>query len=188
MDQDTPAVAEQPDRVRNGKGRYIRTIDSVRRDAAAAGLRAQGRGYKEIAAELGYSSKGDAWRGVERAKADVAREPVARLVQTEAAQLDELYTAALEVLERDHVMVSHGKVVRGEDGQPLLDDAPKLAAIRELRAVRESYRKLFGIDAPARVSIDAQQLGAEISALFDRVDGDPTPDTDPDGGDGDADG
>lgn len=160
------------DRLRNGKGRFERSIETVERDAAAAGLKADGLNYQQIADQLGYSGKGEAWRGVQRAKADVAREPVAKLIQTEAAQLDALYVAALEVLEKDHVMVSHGRIVKDDAGIPLLDDGPRLAAIRELRALRESYRKLFGADAPSRVSVDAQQLGAEISALFDRVDGD----------------
>ena len=160
------------DRLRNGKGRYDRSIETVRRDATAAELRADGLTYQQIADQLGMSDRGEAWRAVQKAKADVAREPVAKLIQTEAAQLDSLYVAALEVLERDHVMVSHGRIVKGDDGQPLLDDGPKLAAVRELRALRESYRRLFGVDAPSRVSVDAQQLGAEISALFDRVDGD----------------
>lgn len=160
------------ERLRNGKGRFDRSITTVERDAAAAGLRADGMNYQQIADELGYSGKGEAWRGVQRAKADVAREPVAKLIQTEAAQLDALYVAALEVLERDHVFVSHGRIVKDDDGNPILDDGPKLNAIRELRTIRESYRKLFGADAPSRVSVDAQQLGAEISALFDRVDGD----------------
>lgn len=162
-------------RLRNGKGRFDRSIHTVERDAAAADLRANNKTYKEIAAELGFCDKGEAWRAVQRAKQDVARVPVAKLIQREAEQLDELYVAALEVLERDHVMVSHGRIVKGDDDQPLLDDGPKLAAIRELRALRESYRKLFGTDAPSRVSVDAQQIGAEISALFDRVADDDSP-------------
>ncbi len=172
------------ERVRDGKGRYIRSIESVQRDAAAAKLRSERKSYQQIATELGYTDKGEAWRGVQRAKADVAREPVAKLIQTEAEQLDALYVSALEVLERDHIMVSHGKVVKDDDGNTLLDDGPKLAAIRELRTIRESYRKLFGADAPSRVSVDAQQLGAEISALFDRVDGDDSAAADDDGTDG----
>lgn len=163
------------ERLRNGKGRFDRSITTVERDAAAAGLRADNKTYQQIADELGYSSKGDAWRGVQKAKADVAREPVAKLIQTEAAQLDDLYVAALDVLERDHVMVSHGRIVKDDNGTPILDDGPRLAAIRELRAIRESYRKLFGADAPSRVSIDAQQLGAEIDALFDRAGDDGAP-------------
>jgi hypothetical protein len=163
------------ERLRNGKGRFDRSIHTVERDAAAAGLRAENKTYQEIADELGFCDKGEAWRAVQRAKADVARVPVAKLIQTEAEQLDVLYVAALEVLERDHVMVSHGKIIKDDTGNPLLDDAPKLAAIGQLRALRESYRKLFGADAPSRVSVDAQQLGAEISALFDRVDGDDSP-------------
>lgn len=163
------------EQLRNGKGRFDRSIATVERDAAAAGLRADNKTYQQIADELGYSSKGDAWRGVQKAKADVAREPVAKLIQTEAAQLDDLYVAALDVLERDHVFVSHGKIVKDDQGVPILDDGPKLNAIRELRAIRESYRKLFGADAPSRVSIDAQQLGAEIDALFDRAGDDGAP-------------
>ncbi|WP_097921753.1 hypothetical protein [Streptomyces sp. wa1063] len=160
---------DEDDKLRDGKGRYTRSIESVRRDAEAADLRSERKSYQQIAEALGYSDKGEAWRGVQRAKADVAREPVTRLIRSEAAQLDDLYVSALEVLERDHIMVSHGKIVKDDDGNPLLDDGPKLAAIRELRTIRESYRKLFGADAPSRVSVDAQQLGAEISALFDRV-------------------
>ncbi|MGW1814082.1 hypothetical protein ACWCQM_11050 [Streptomyces sp. NPDC002125] len=160
------------ERLRNGKGRFDRSIHTVERDAAAAGLRAEGKTYQQIADALGYCDRGEAWRGVQKAKEDVARVPVVKLIQTEAAQLDELYVAALDVLERNHVMVSHGRIVKDDDGNPLLDDGPKLAAIRELRGVRESYRKLFGVDAPSRVSVDAQQIGAEISALFDRMAGD----------------
>ncbi|MFD3917131.1 hypothetical protein [Streptomyces sp. NPDC058603] len=169
-------MADDSPPLRNGKGRFDRSIESVRRDAAAAELRAGGLKYHEIAAELGYCDKGEAWRGVQKAKADVAREPVARLIQTEAAQLDELYVAALEVLERDHVMVSHGRIVTDEEGRPLLDDGPKLNAIRELRGIRESYRKLFGTDAPSRVSVDAQQLGDEIAALLNQATGDDSAD------------
>jgi hypothetical protein len=87
----------------------------------------------------------------------------AELIASEAAQLDDLFVSAMEVLERDHVVVSHGKVVTDTDGTPLLDDGPKLAAIREMRAIRESYRKLLGVDA-ARRSPSTGPSGTKSSA------------------------
>ncbi|WP_406384067.1 hypothetical protein OHU25_41250 [Streptomyces sp. NBC_00117] len=59
---------------------------------------------------------------------------------------------ALEVIEANHVVVSHGKVVPvldpdlGEE-KPLQDNGHKLQAIQTALQVRESYRKLQGLDA-----------------------------------------
>ncbi|MFD6113609.1 hypothetical protein ACFWG0_26350 [Streptomyces yangpuensis] len=138
---------------RDGNGKYEYVNTAVQRDADAASLKAQGKTYQQIADILGYCDRGHAWRGVQRAKQAVLREPAERLIQVEAEQLDELYVAALAVLERDHIVVSHGQIVRDEEGHPLLDDGPKLAAIRELRTLRESYRKLYGLDAEKKVNV-----------------------------------
>lgn len=140
-------------RVRDGKGKFTRTIHTVQRDAEAASLRADGKTYREIATALGYCDKKEAWRACERAKADVIREPAERLIAVEASLLDDLYVSALEVLERDHYAHSNGRIVTLADGQPVLDDGPKLAAIRELRQIRESYRRLHGLDAEKKVNI-----------------------------------
>jgi hypothetical protein len=139
--------------VRDGKGRWVRTIHTVQRDADAAELRANGLTYQQIADELGYCHKREAWRAVERAKADVIREPAERLIAVEAALLDGLYVSALEVLERDHYAHANGRIVKDDAGAPLLDDGPKLAAIRELRQIRESFRKLHGLDAEKKVNL-----------------------------------
>lgn len=171
-------MTEPTDRPRDGTGRFIRTTNTAERDAEAARLRNTGLGYKEIANQLGYADKGAAWRGVQRALTDIVREPAKQLRATEAARLDDLYVEALEILERDHVVVSHGKIIHGEDGRPLLDDGPKLAAIDRARQIRESYRKLFGADAPKqldvaleqRIDLDAQLVADAVSAALDAVD------------------
>jgi hypothetical protein len=62
------ALSSVPDRrPRNEAGRFARTSEGVRRDAEAAALRRQGRTYEQIAAELGYASKGSAHDAVRRA-------------------------------------------------------------------------------------------------------------------------
>lgn len=156
----TPAVpaspaATPPGQARDAQGHFVTTIDHEQRAAAAARLRADNpeMTYQQIADAVGYSNKGDAWRAIQKCRQAVIRTAGAELIAAEASQLDDLFVAALEVMERDHVVVSHGKVVTNDDGEPLLDDGPKLAAIREMRQIRESYRKLHGLDQPAQVSV-----------------------------------
>lgn len=141
------------EQARGGNGRFLRTTGSAQRDADAARLRDTGASFQAIAQELGYADKGEAWRGVQRALVAIVKEPAEQLRAAEAAKLDELYVDALEVLEREHLVVSHGDVVTGPDGRPLLDDGPKLAAIAQLLKVRESYRKLFGLDAATKTEV-----------------------------------
>lgn len=138
---------------RGSSGRLVKSVDSADKAAAAAELRRQGRTYDQIAAELGYADRSGAWRAVATARAEVIREPAEGLIAVEKAELDRLYLAAMEVLERDHIHVSNGRVVRDADGTPILDDGPKLAAINAARQVRESYRKLTGLDQPAKQEI-----------------------------------
>lgn len=163
------------DQPRNGNGTYDYDNSSVQRDAQAARLKSAGKTYQQIAEELGYADRGNAWRGVQRARRAVLREPAEELIAVEAARLDDLYVQALDILERDHVMVSHGKVVYDDrTGDPFLDDGPRLAALRELRQIRESYRKLHGLNAPQRTetTLNGTVPLSELLALADTSDAD----------------
>ena len=153
---------------RSGHGRYIASLTTAERDAECARLRTRGLSYQAVANEMGMaiSSVHDAvGRALKEARVEAGKE----LQALELDRLDTLYLAATEVLERDHVTVSHGRIIRDDDGEPLLDDAPKLGAIDRLLRVSESRRKLLGLDAPSRVSVDAENLGAEIGALLNAM-------------------
>lgn len=141
-----------------GNGQFIRTDASVSRDAQASALRSQGKSFTEIAKTLGYADKGNAWRGVQRARRDAVIEPVTKLIEVEAAELDELYARALEILDRHHITVQQGRVVTMLDVDtgrevPIPDDGPKLQALQVALKIRESYRKLHGLDAEKKVNI-----------------------------------
>lgn len=140
---------------RDSRGNFIATIDHDERAARAARLKADNpkMGYRQIAKAVGYSNPGDAWRAIDRCRKAVLQSAGAELIASEAALLDDQFTSAMEILERDHVVVSHGKVIKDDTGNPLLDDGPKLAALREMRAIRESYRKLLGVDQPTQVAV-----------------------------------
>lgn len=151
-------------------GRFVTTIDHNQRAAQAARLRAKGWSYQRIADELGYADKSGAWVAVQRVLKETIAEPAEELRQMERDRLDHLAEAAWAVLERQHVTVSNGRIV-SLDGAPLPDDGPVLQAIDRLLRISESRRKLEGLDAPSRVSVDAENLGNEISAILDRLTG-----------------
>ncbi|MET8766334.1 helix-turn-helix domain-containing protein [Streptomyces sp. NPDC004658] len=151
---------------RDGKGQYIRTINNARRDAHAAELRAEGWTYQQIADELGID-KSNAILAVRRAVRDACAGPGQDLINLEVHRLEAMYDQVIDILSKDRPVVSHGHIVYGDDGQPLVDDELKLKAIDRALRTRESFRKLLGLDAPSRVSIEAEQLGREISRLLD---------------------
>lgn len=160
-DDDTPSW----ERPRNGMGRFTRTLKSVRRDAAAADYAADNPDatLQQIADEFGYYDRGEARRGILRAKADVARPSIRKLIGTESDELDALYTEACAVLQRNHITVSHGKIVMWSNPdtgieEPLLDDAPRLAAIRVALEIRRTYQELHGLKQPVKADVTVHEV------------------------------
>lgn len=88
----------------------------------------------------------------------------------ELQKLDSAERAVLAVLRRRHVTVSRGRIitVRNADGEdePLLDDAPVLAAVDRLVRIAQHRADLLGLKAPTRVSLEAEGLGKEIAELL----------------------
>ncbi|MEU6597864.1 hypothetical protein [Streptomyces flaveolus] len=142
---------------RDGRGRYTRSVDTAERDAEAARLFTQGLNYREIGEELGVT-KWTAMRAVARAAQAVAKEAGQEVLKYHASRLEYAYAKAIEIAEADHVMVSHGKVVCGEDGKPLRDHAPVLAALREARQTLDSFRIMFGLNQPVKVDATVHQV------------------------------
>ena len=176
---------------RDGGGKFTRTAASARRDAEAAASRAKGRTFEQIAREHGFASRAKAYEAVMRAYADIPYEGSEEARRLDLERLDRLIEQAWRVMERDHVTVSHGKIMtrqvgveRDEDGiekldmdlkpipvfEDILDDAPALAAIREIRGLLERRAKIIGYDAPTRheiITMDA--IEAEIRKLEGEV-------------------
>lgn len=138
---------------RDGKGRYIRTPETAERDAAAAQLRAEGRTLQQIADELGFCDKSNARQAIQRALRDIVQGPAEQLLHMHLTRLETLYQAALDVLDANHLVVSHGQIIKDDDGIPLVDHAPKLAAMREARAALADFRKAIGLDAAQKVNL-----------------------------------
>lgn len=160
-------------RTRDRQGQFVREEATVQRDAQAAALRARRKTYQQIADELGMASKSSAYEAVQRARHDTLAEPTEQLREMEMDDLDLAQRRVLEVLERNHVTVSHGRVVRrlvghemqdgeyllDEDGkrigiyEDVLDDGPILQAVDRLVKIGESRRKLLGLDAATKMDV-----------------------------------
>jgi hypothetical protein len=136
-------------------------------------MRLEGADYATIVAALGYSDQGAAHKDITRAmEAAVTRQhgAVELLRQEELMRLDLLWAEVWQVMKREHVTVSNGRLVRGEDGKPLRDDAPVLAAVDRLVRILERRAKYLGLDAPTKhevFTLDAidraiQELNAEL--------------------------
>lgn len=140
------------------------TKDEVNRKVAqACRLRAEGKSYQMIADDIGCSLA-MAYRYVERGMIATIREPAEIVRRAEVERLDRLLRKALDILDKDHVMVSQGRVVReiiGYDeeaerpiyGDPIIDDAPTLNAIQTILKLMERRAKLLGLDAPAKMEV-----------------------------------
>lgn len=110
----------------------------------------------------------------ERINAELAARPsasAAQLRELELSKLDKYEAKLSEVLERNHVKLSAGDIARdSETGEALIDDAPIMAAVRELNRISERRAKLLGIEAPQQIVSDAtiryEVVGVDTTALL----------------------
>lgn len=143
---------------RDATGHYIPRLDAAERDAEACRLRQRGYTFQRIANELGYSGAANAQQGVRRALDRVTREAATELRDHEMARLEGYLRRALEIVDTEYVKTSGEAIVRDAEGNPLLDPAPRLAALRELRKISESLRRLWGLDAPAKMETTTYEV------------------------------
>jgi hypothetical protein len=123
------------------------------RDAAAARLRALGWSLPEISSHLGFTNHDQAAAAIRRALATTVR--VARDEQRllELDGLLELERALWRELQSSHILVSNGRIIRGDDEQPLEDDRFALECVDRILKVKEARSKLLGLAAPTRSEI-----------------------------------
>lgn len=179
---------------RGGNGRFIRTVNSAKRDAEAAALRARGYSFQRIAGELGFASKGKAHEAVMRAFADIPSEEAKQAKDLDLERIDRLIEHSWSVMEREHITVSNGRIVgkrigwerdeaTGEvlhdsDGAPIpvfediLDDGPGMNAVREVRMLLERRAKMIGYDAPTQARIEViteDAVDAEMAEIARKI-------------------
>ncbi len=157
------------DKTRGRNGRYTRTPDSIERDAEVVRYRAQQLTFTEIAARMGYTHASAARKAYERGIAAIARPPAEEAVKLEVAKLDEIERGAWEMFRKDHPLVSHGRLITDEDGNPLPDITKNLAAADRLLKAAKRRAELMGHDTPIRADVTVHQVDATDTALVELI-------------------
>ncbi len=124
------------------------------RDNEAARLKALGWSLQEIADHLDLNhDPARAGAAIRRALANTVR--IARDEQRllELAGLDELERACWIELQARHVLVSNGRIIRGDDEEPLEDDRFVLETVDRILRIKDTRAKLLGLNAPTRSEV-----------------------------------
>lgn len=168
-------TTDRDDVPRSGKGKFIRTLEGAERDAEACRMYVAGNSYQDISNVLGYGGRQNAHRAVQGVLLATIKEPAEELRAREVLRAEEIYVMARDIARRDHLTVSHGRViyVPNPDGGadiPLVDDAPKLSAMDRMLKAMERIAKLKGLDAAVKVQNltleEIQRLIAEEEAAL----------------------
>jgi hypothetical protein len=145
---------------------------NYKRDREAARLSAMGRDPGEIAEQLGLLDSRTGEPDPRRAIAAVKR-GLSLIHQgvTEEKRLEQLQHYEMmkrhiwDSLNMEHVLVQQGKVIF-HDGVPVEDKRFALECFDRLNRIEESISKLLGTHAAQRFSVEADQIGTEISQLI----------------------
>ncbi len=163
VDVGTPEFFNTPVGIPGGQ-----TPESLERDANALRMVAMGYSQREVSEALGYGDRANVSRALRRAQDKILLTSVDTWVAVELAKLDAYALRFIAILHKRHLVVSHGKIIRDDQsGTELVDDAPEMAALRELVKISESRRKLLGLDAAAKLDLNVEhsEVDAELIKL-----------------------
>lgn len=154
-----------PPASRDGKGRWRKGIESYERDAEACRMYVAGKTYQMIADELGYGNRGHAHTAVQKILMETIREPADEVRALMRARQEEIYVMARAVAMRKHFAHSAGKLIY-MNGEPLVDDGPKLAAMDRMGRAMAEVSKLTGAYSPQKFeNLSLEAVQAEIARL-----------------------
>lgn len=150
--------------------------EQAEKQVQAYTLRLRGLSLREIGKQLGVSH--ETARKLISAEADDRVLPLAdELRKQQLDRLNDLRLKALTVLEREHVHIAEGRVVRDKDpvtgdySGPIIDDGPVLSAIDRLLKIEDRMARLFGLDAPSQQEIVAtmEHKNPEVLSLIEQA-------------------
>lgn len=158
---------------RNARGRFAKSVDTAKRDAEAFALHIRGRSEQTIGEALGMTQQ-SAHEAIKRGRQAITVETTEAQVKEAIAELDMMRAEVIKVLEAKHYVIREkGLIYLPDSDEPLLDDAPVLAAVDRLGKISESRRRLLGSDAPAKARVEVRHVDSlddAISGLLAEMD------------------
>lgn len=152
-----------------------RSLATMEKDAQAADLFRRGLTYKQISQQMGWRSPNAAFEAVRRAARDAAQDPLAQ-AEALALILDRLqdYRRLMwRVATTKHYATTQaGIIVKGPDGQPLVDDGPVCHAVDRLLKCDQEEARLRDLypAAKSRVEVITEDaVDAELARLAQEI-------------------
>lgn len=132
-----------------------RTEAAAKRRRVIAARRA-GASWEQAAVAGGYADRGAAYNAVKEAfrmERESMQHDLIELRQMEDERDDHLRRVLHGIMTSEHLVVSDGRIVKGEDGEPLHDPRPVLMAIDRLNVIANRYALRHGINADKELKI-----------------------------------
>lgn len=176
--EERPVISDDEDFLPTTKPENYPAYHNYKRDREAVRLKAMGWSPEDIAEKLGLTDQRTGQVDPQRAIAAVKRgTALLHTVAADEKRLEQLQHYEMmkqhiwASIDKDHVLVQQGKVVF-QDGVPVEDRRFALEAFDRLNRIEESISKLLGTHAAQRFSVEADQLGSEISQLISLINSD----------------
>lgn len=141
------------------------------RDVRILRMRVAGLTERQIAAEVGLSQPRVHTIIAEAIRSRVEPE-VDDLRKLAQERLDDQRRSLNAVRTRRHYVVQSGKVIKDDDGIPLIDDGPVLAANAALLKIDEREARMYGLDRLEAAMAQRLELEAQVttSAILNTLD------------------
>lgn len=138
---------------------------NYRQDREAARLKAMGWTLTDIAEHFQFEDTRRAAAMVRRGLSQVHQFSVEEKRTEQLHTLELLKKHLFEQMDREHVMVQQGRVIL-VDGIPLEDRRFTLETIDRIVKIESQQMELLGTKAAQRFSVEADQIGGEITSLI----------------------
>lgn len=148
----------------------VKSLATRDRDRQAYEMKLLGATLMVIAKTLGFAGESGAYKAVQRHRLVMLEQwkDTAEEMRLDAERrLTDLHYRTLELFNSPPPVLYKGKPVLDDQGHPVPDQNVQLRAAHELLAQQESYRRLFGIDAPRQVEVsgpEGEPISVEITA------------------------
>lgn len=144
------------------------TVTPEQRKADVLREKRPGVSFQTVADKLGISRQYAHklyWEGM----GEVLAPAVHAQREEQNAILRDTLERAYAIANKRHLAISGAEIVRDQHGNPLIDDGPELASLREIRAIVADMAKLNGTLAPVTATINGtihyEVAGVDLKAL-----------------------
>lgn len=136
-------------------------------------MRLRGLSIRAIAAETGLSV-GTVYNRIDCEITETLDPLRSKVRELEIERLDRMQLTVLNILDREHYVISDGRVVTRIDAEtdekvPIPDPGPVFQAIDRLLKIAERRARLLGLDAPTKVDTtvtDVTQIDPDTAAMI----------------------